>query len=101
MTREELIRELEILRVQAITIFQAQAPYRKGNLMRAIRIEPLTAQDGFRIVLDISYAVYTEEEWLSPRWRGRKNPNEKWFKKAFEFVIQYIQNRMGITFVKE
>ena len=34
------------------------------------------------------YVVYTNEKWLSPRWKGTKNPNEGWFD---EFAIKFLQ----------
>ena len=100
MTQEELLREIEILKLQAVVVFTANAPHRTGVLKRAIRVEPATEGYGFRIVLDIYYAVYTEEVWLSPKWRGRRNPNEAWFRKAFEFVLRYIESRLGVQFAK-
>lgn len=30
------------------------------------------------------YVVYTNEPWISPKWKGAKNPNEKWFDKTAE-----------------
>lgn len=27
------------------------------------------------------YMPYTNEEWISPRWNGKKNPNEQWWNK--------------------
>ncbi len=100
MTRDELIREIEVLKIQAIAIYTANAPHRSGTLKRAIRVEPSSEGWGFRIVLDIYYAVYTEEPWLSPRWGGRKNPREGWFRMAFEFVLRYIESRLGVQFAK-
>lgn len=32
------------------------------------------------------YMPYTNEPWTSPKWGGKKNPNEKWFDKAVETV---------------
>jgi len=28
------------------------------------------------------YTVYTIEKWVSPHWKGKKNPNEYWFDDA-------------------
>lgn len=28
------------------------------------------------------YMPFTNEPWISPRWNGKKNPNEKWFDKS-------------------
>lgn len=40
------------------------------------------------------YMVYTNEVWTSPRWRGRKNPNEGWWQEACEFVAHWISHRL-------
>jgi hypothetical protein len=100
MTHDELLREIEVLKIQAITVFTARAPHRSGTLKRAIRVEPSSEGWGFRIVLDIYYAGYGEEAWLCPKWGGRKNYNEGWFRRAFEFVLRYIESRLGVQFVK-
>lgn len=44
-----------------------------------------------RVYVDESvapYMPYTNEKWISPRWKGAKNPNEGWFD---EFAIKFIQ----------
>lgn len=70
----------------------SNAPRRSGALKSSIRLEETS--EGFNIIIDISYMVYTEERWIHPRWRGRENPNLKWFKNtvealALEFATQY------------
>ena len=36
------------------------------------------------------YVVYTNEPWLSPHWKGKKNPNEGWFQRlATEFIRRF------------
>lgn len=34
------------------------------------------------------YVPYTNEPWISPKWKGAKNPNENWFAK---FVEEYAK----------
>lgn len=41
------------------------------------------------------YAVYTNEPWISPFWKGLKNPNEKWFERATESVAQELAALLG------
>ena len=36
------------------------------------------------------YLPYTIEPWLSPRWKGKKNPNEGWFERAAAYIAQYV-----------
>lgn len=32
------------------------------------------------------YMPYTNEPWISPYWRGKKNPNEGWFGDAADTI---------------
>ena len=41
------------------------------------------------------YAPFTNEPWLSPKWNGKKNPNEGWWDRFVEFVVNYIQMALG------
>jgi hypothetical protein len=99
MTKEQedaLYMKLELLKTQALIIVQSASPYRSGDLSRSFQIR--LVEDGFEIYQDTSsvdYMVYTEEAWLSPRWRGRANPNEAWFKETAEFVAKYIAQSLG------
>lgn len=43
------------------------------------------------------YAPFTNEPWLSPRWNNKKNPNEGWWKKFVEFVVQDVATTLGAT----
>lgn len=36
------------------------------------------------------YVVYTDEPWTSPRWHGKKNPNEGWWDRAVEVFVSKI-----------
>ncbi len=36
------------------------------------------------------YMVYTNDPWISPRWNGKKNPNEGWWDRASEFLTRRI-----------
>lgn len=45
------------------------------------------------------YMPYTNEEWVSPKWNGAKNPNEGWWNDTIEFIVQYIGKRLGGEFV--
>jgi hypothetical protein len=57
------------------------APNATGNLAtNSIRSWPTPT--GFRIVSlgnVAPYNVFTDGKWVSPRWKGKKNPNEGWF----------------------
>ena len=36
------------------------------------------------------YVPYTNEKWISPKWKGHKNPNEGWFGRATYIVAKDI-----------
>ena len=82
-----------------LQIFKSQSPVRTGTLKGQIREERV--DNGFNIVSDIYYMPYTEEQWVSPRWRGRANPNEGWFKEAFEMALRFISSVYGKEFIRE
>lgn len=29
---------------------------------------------------------YTNEPWISPKWHGKKNPNEGWFDRTADYI---------------
>ncbi len=48
------------------------------------------------------YVPYTVEKWISPFWRGKKNPNEGWFKRTAELVARSISRTYhGTLKIKE
>lgn len=72
-------------------------PNRKvtGNLKyNGIRIEKIN--NGYKIYIDENIAPYmpfTNEEWTSPKWKGAKNPNEKWFDKVAFNIAKTIAEK--------
>lgn len=73
---------------------KANAPYDTGNLaINSIRIMYDTDGEVFvAIGGEIApYAVYTNEKWISPKWNGKKNPNEKWIERSIEEAIPIIE----------
>lgn len=72
---------------------QSFSPIRTGNLRyNSIRLER-TGEDEIRIYVDekiAPYMPYTNEPWLSPRWNGKKNPNEAWFDNAAFKIALWI-----------
>lgn len=82
----------------ALEQFRSLAPYDTGNLaMHAIRIE-FPSPDECRIYVDETIAPYmpfTNEQWISERWHGRKNPNEGWWNAACEIIIEMIADILG------
>ena len=85
--------KLQMLLAQALIIVQTQSPYRSGELSRSFKIR--NVDGGVEIYTDVDYMVYTNEAWLSPKWRGRQNPNQDWFKEATELIARYIAMGLG------
>lgn len=75
--------------MQVVKELRALAPKDTGNLAyNAIQFEWVDNRT-FKIFVNeeiASYMPFTNEPWLSPRWGGKKNPNEKWFNRASESV---------------
>lgn len=73
------------------------APKDTWNLaVNALKLEQTAT--GYVIYIDEAiapYMVYTEEPWTSPYWKGKKNPNEGWFKRAAEEIVSYLAQVLG------
>ena len=74
-----------------VTEFRKTSPIKTGNLrfnaIRYVFVSP--KREEVYIDLDIApYMPYTNEPWISPKWKGKKNPNEKWFEKGVEEAIK-------------
>ena len=74
------------------------SPIDTGNLRyNAIRYEWID-ENTFKIYVDKSiapYMPYTNEPWRAKRWNGKKNPNERWWQDAVEFIAQYISEELN------
>jgi hypothetical protein len=69
-----------------------------GNLRFNATIIEQSGADEITIYIDQSlapYAVYTNEPWISPKWKGKKNPNENWFEKAAEKYASELARMIG------
>ena len=70
-----------------------------GNMAyNALHVRSKTLNDSFKAMIYIDdeiapYVYYTNERWLSPKWKGHKNPNENWVKKGI--------NRIALLIAKE
>lgn len=78
---------------EAYQYLKSVSPYDSGNLRdNAIKIYRVGPR---KYAIDVDgfiapYAVYTNEKWISPKWRGKKNPNEKWIDMAAQHVATAI-----------
>lgn len=75
-------------------------PERKttGNL-KYNALNVIKKEDGYHIYIDedvvrlkngVPYVVYTNEKWISPKWKGAKNPNENWFDNVALLLAQEL-----------
>ena len=74
--------------------------YARGLLQSTLRIE-----NQFHLGMDqvVAYAgnsqayymPYTNERWISPHWKGKKNPNENWFDEAI-YDIGRLASQKGV-----
>ena len=90
--------EFKIACIEAKNIIkEAISPRDTGNLAdNALTIE-FPSKNTCYIYVDESIAPYmpfTTKPWISPRWRGKKNPNEGWWQSAGETVAQYIADKL-------
>lgn len=89
--------EFDKICMEAVRQVRKRAPYDTGNLSNnGVRYE-WTDKETFVIYVDENiapYMPYTNEPWLSPRWNGKKNPNEQWWQDATKIVAEYLTKRL-------
>ena len=82
---------------KAVATLRTLAPYDTGNLaLNAIKIE-FPSPNECRIYVDESIAPYmpfTTRPWVSPKWNGRKNPNEGWWQAAGELLAELVAQEL-------
>lgn len=81
-----------------LKIVKKHTPVDTGNLkFNAVRIKYISAN---KIVIlvdqDIApYMVYTNEPWISPKWHGKKNPNQAWWNNVIPLIVDYINKQVN------
>ena len=82
---------------RAVKELRSFAPYDTGNLaLNAIRME-MPSPDVCLIYVDeriAPYMPYTNEPWMHKKWHGKKNPNEGWWQKACDVVINNVAQQL-------
>ena len=77
-----------------------------GNMMNAARLVVGNKRTNNRVKMYVDerqapYLPYTNEKWISPRWKGKKNPNRKWYNKAmYSFCNALLQSFGGGRLIK-
>lgn len=83
---------------KAYRLIKSKAPVASGNLRdHGITIDK-TGIGEYTISIgapEAPYAVYTNEVWVSPKWKGKRNPNEHWIDKAVEDAVLQIAEDLG------
>lgn len=87
--------EFELIVYEAVEQLKARSPIKTGNLRyNAIKVRKI-ADGTWKIYVDEAiapYMVYTNEPWVK---RPGKNPNEGWFDRAVEIIMNTVQARTG------
>jgi hypothetical protein len=103
MTDRQLAQRFLEVKARILPVFKdfnvpVRAGASGGGLKNSFKF--IATDKGFEIVTDMYYMPYTNEVWISPRWRGRKNPNEKWFELGHEYLAQYMATQLGGRYVR-
>lgn len=74
--------------------------YKKGGSKGTMAFDALRydiTTDMVHIYVDPAiapYVPYTNEPWISPRWHGKKNPNEGWWQRFVEEFNTRLANKL-------
>ena len=86
-------RQANNLANRLLDIARLYCPVDTGNMAsNAITVE-FTGKGQIKIHVDESiapYFPYTNEPWISERWKGATNPNEGWWNDAGDAMVQEI-----------
>ena len=70
-----------------------------GNMaLNALKYEWLDGGATFHMWIDediAPYVFYTNEPWTSPRWHGKKNPNEGWWDRMMDDFYNKLAELLG------
>lgn len=99
----DLLKKTEICALILETACRIYAPKDTGNL--SINAIKSVYEDGvWQVVIGgelAPYAVYTNDPWVSPHWKGATNPNENWIQNAIEAVRPAIIGIFEGTYTEE
>ena len=91
MTKQQFDR----ICMELVKIIRERAPRDTGNLADNGVRYVWEDEETFTIYIDESiapYMPYTNEPWISPKWNGKKNPNEAWWQDAINLCIEHFTN---------
>ena len=95
---------MQITRMQAVNIAVSiieemrdeYVPRETGNMAyNALQYEMQNGILAITINPDIApYVPYTNEPWISPKWNGKKNPNEGWWDRFVAEFTKRLANKL-------
>lgn len=97
-----MISEAKQAQIMYLTLayLRSLVPYDTHNMQNnATNVENLGGGK-WRLYVDENiapYVPYTNEPWVSPKWNGKKNPNQGWFERATDLVARYISTLLRGT----
>ena len=87
--------QFERLCYEALELVRQRCPRDTGNLrthgINAVWID----EETFFIYVDedvAPYMPYTNEPWISDKWKSASNPNEAWWEDATQIVMTYFMS---------
>ena len=97
MNRHELLLKITDYIMKRLREF---APKDTGNLAFNSLVDVNLAEDKVQIYVNLEeapYMPYTNEPWISPKWKGKNNPNEYWWNDAIVLILHEVAQVFGGT----
>lgn len=108
-------KQVEKLILGMTDVIKKYCPFDTGNLQDSIKYERVD-ETTWRIWVDCGndpylkdyprgfapYMPFVNEPWISPKWHGKKNPNENWWNFACQEAVEYARLKMnGDVYVRD
>lgn len=93
-------KEFDALCMECVKEVRDRCPRDTGNLEDLGIKFVWEDEDTFTIYVDENqapYMPYTNEPWISPKWNGKKNPNEAWWQDATKLVVELLKSKLKGT----
>ena len=90
-------QEFDYICLKAVEKVREIAPFDTGNLRNDSIQFYKKNENTFVIEVNEDIAPYmpcTNEPWESPKWHGKKNPNQNWWESATKAVADMIANEI-------
>lgn len=88
----------KVLCLEFVAELKKYAPKDTGNLAYNSIQYVFTSDNECQIKVNeqvAPYMVFTNEKWISPKWKGKPNPNEQWWNKAIEITLEKLAYKYG------